>query len=50
MAEKELFKLLEADHINDLLEKINEHYNNGWKVVGTIQEHGFTKVLLEFQL
>lgn len=41
------FKVLEADHINDLVETLNKEYSEGWSICGTIQEHGYTKVLLE---
>lgn len=41
------YKILSANHIEDLLDQINSKELAEWRVVGTIQEHGFTKVILE---
>jgi len=37
--------LFEA-HIEKLLDQLNDEYSD-WTVLATIQEHGYTKVLLE---
>ena len=47
---KTQYKLVSHDHIEKLLEELNTHGNDEWKVVGTIQEHGFTKILLEKEI
>lgn len=47
---KTQYKLVESSHINKILEELNSVENLDWRIVGTIQEHGFTKVILEKEL
>lgn len=44
------FKVISAYHVEDLVKQLNEHYSDGWTVITTIQEHAYTKVLLERDL
>lgn len=48
MAKK--YQLLEADHIEKIMNTINELAEDGWILVTTIQEHGYTKVILEKEI
>lgn len=46
MAKYEYQRLVD-DHIEDLMDQINKLGKLGWKITATIQEHGYTKVILE---
>jgi len=47
MANKTEYKVLADSHIEKLIDKLNSKELAEWRVVGTIQEHGYTKVIIE---
>lgn len=50
MAKKYIYEVLSHDHIEDLITKINSDEYSEWRLIGTIQEHGFTKLILEKEI
>lgn len=44
------FKLLADDHIEDLLPELNSLGQDGWYIIATIQEHAFTKLILQKEI
>lgn len=44
---KTIYKIVTAYHIEDLVNELNAEENAEWRIVATIQEHAYTKVILE---
>ena len=47
MANKTEYKVISAMHVEDLLEQLNSKELEYWRIIATIQEHAFTKIILE---
>lgn len=44
------YTVLTDSHIEKLIDMLNSKEYEGWKIAETIQEHGFTKVILEKEI
>lgn len=41
------YKMLEDRTLKELMDDLNNHADEGWTVILSVQEYGYTKVLLE---
>lgn len=47
MSSKKEYKILNEKTIEALCKDLNDHGDEGWSVVLSVQEFGYTKILLE---